>query len=214
MPGSASKRTPWVSSILTMGLVLPGCSHRPREVAPPELNAGAAASAAISQYDKDGDGALRASELSSSPALTEAFGRIDADHDQAITAAELSQRMESWKQGSTLIPLTCSVTLRGKPLAGARVRLVPVEFLAKDLPVGEGVTDETGVAAISMPDEARPFADAPAGMYPGFYRVEISGPEGGREVVPDAYTGEKSSLGLELGYDSPSMQRAPQFPLK
>lgn len=214
MQGSASIRAAMRSSLLIAGMVLPGCHPGPREVAPPELNAAAAASAAISQYGKDGDGTLNASELSGSPALTEAFERIDADHDQSITGAEFTQRLESWKQGSTLIPLTCSVTLRGKPLAGARVRLVPEEFLAKGLPAGEGITDETGVAAISMPDEARPFPDAPAGMYPGFYRVEISKQEGGREVVPDAYTGAKSSLGLELGYDSPAMQGAPRFQLK
>src|SRR3990170_483051 len=73
---------PWKWSrliIITVLLVLPGCSGRPGRIRPPDVDADEAAEAAIEQLDKDGDGQLNDAELGEAAGLAAVKDRYDTD---------------------------------------------------------------------------------------------------------------------------------------
>ena len=93
----------------------------------------------------------------------------------------------------------CSVSHNGQPLQGAEVKFVPEKFLGSEIKTASGVTDAGGVAMISAP-QSRP--DDPAGVPPGFYRVEIT--QSGL-AIPAKYNTD-TVLGAEIASDAQEFQ--------
>src|ERR1051326_881830 len=122
-------------------------------VSPPYINATQAAAAAIEHYDTNGDGVITGAELDKAPGLRASR----ANHNGRITADDITERINRWQSDRVgLISFQTQVTLNGRPLGGATVRLVPEEFLAPPLKPAEGTTDENGVTIVSMKaDELR-----------------------------------------------------------
>ena len=62
----------------------------------------------------------------------------------------MTARIQAW-QGSKagLVPVMCSITFQGKPLAGATVVFEPEAFLGETVKACEGTTDERGLARAS-----------------------------------------------------------------
>ena len=86
-----------------------GCSGRPTALEAPPIQPDAAADAAMSQYDKNGDGRLADKELATSPALAAAVKRLDQDDDGSLSREELLQRFTMWVEGGVgLIPVRLS----------------------------------------------------------------------------------------------------------
>ena len=86
---------------------------------------------------------------------------------------------QMYGSGMSLTEMACTVTLQGRPLAGANVRLRPIEMLGDALPSAEGVTDaQRGRPSRRSTQSYYPtsFARQPL-MYPGLYRVEITHPQ-------------------------------------
>ena len=184
---------------VAVGAMLLGCSGTPAAVSAPLIDPEQAAEAALSQYDTNQDGLLSTEELTPCPALREAIGRYDQDRDRQISRSELIQRFATWVQsGLGVSSLTCSVTWKGRPLAGAQVKLLPEECFAGVLQPAVGMTDESGIAMLSidashLPSDARNMQ----GVQQGLYRIEIDHPE---IEIPARYNTD-TRLGKEVSFE-------------
>jgi hypothetical protein len=176
-----------------------GCSQRSAPVPLPRVDAEAAATRALEQYDSDKNGMIAAGELDASPALKASVGVFDANRDGGVSADEISARIAAWRaSGVALVPVCCKVVRRGAEVAGAHLRLTPEEFLGDEFRAAEGTTDELGMTYPSIPADQRLSANAPEGVQFGLYRVTIQ-LEGGDSAV----------LGLEVSYDNPGIGSPP-----
>jgi len=163
-------------------------------ILPPRIDPFAAGAAAMKQYDTNGDGTISGDELEKAPSLKKSLARIDRNEDAAVTAAETTGRIRQW-QDSKLgrCSLLCEVNKGGKPLVGATVKFVPEKFLGDQMQTATGVTDEDGLADVSVPISS----DEPSGLAPGLYLVEIT-KKG--EDIPAKYN-TKTILGEEIAID-------------
>jgi hypothetical protein len=166
-----------------------GCHGRPRFNAPP-IDPAAAAEHAFADYDRNHDGLLDEQELERCPALVSDLDDVDSDHDGRLSRAELQETLTACRDGGIgLMEVTCTVTLDGLPLSGAKVVMEPEPFLGSAVKPAQGKTDENGrtrfqVEGISMP-----------GCQVGFYRVRITKTdEAGQELIPARYN-QDSQLG-------------------
>jgi hypothetical protein len=174
--------------ILLLGAVVTslGCPRGPKRVLPPPIDAYAAGLKAIEFADANKDGALSGKELDKCPGLKAACVRssngmggfipstVDPANTGRITAEMITDRIKAW-QASRLgrMSLRCMVTWNGQPLEGADVNFVPEPFLGPYMKTASGVTDQNGVAMLSIPPGPE---GGPPGVPPGFYRVEITKP--------------------------------------
>lgn len=194
-----------VGSLAVVTLVMwlgGGCINRSERIPSPVVDAAAAGEEALGKYDANKDGAISGEELDKAPALKAASRRIDANTDGKITASEVTARIRQWqatKLGLTMVQ--CVVRMDGKPLADARVTLVPEEFLGPNVQQATGTTDANGNASLSIAHPPRPRL---AGVAPGFYRVEISKQANGSETVPAQYN-TATTLGLEIAVDTDTL---------
>lgn len=180
---------------LCLGMAMLGCSSSPPRLVPPTLNS-AAGTAAIKQYDTNGDGGLTAAELDKSPPLKSSMTRLDKDRDGRLTAAEIDERIQQWQQ--TRVALTSvapTIRLDGKPLTDAQVTLLPEPFLGESIEPAAGKTNDRGISRLRISD--RPDG---AGVRIGFYRVRISKTVNGKEIVPARYN-TQTEIGLEIATD-------------
>jgi len=156
-----------------------GCGGSgPGRISLPSVNPKTAAAGAIRLYDSNGDGRLDDSELVACPAIRSARNRYDQDGDGQVSQEEIAARLETlFSSGVGAQAVMCTVTQKGRPLAGAEVRLVPEEFLGNAVPAATGTTDDTGVAQLGMRTDLLPanLRNLPM-MQPGIYRVEITHP--------------------------------------
>jgi hypothetical protein len=147
------------------------CTNRPFHDPPPQLNAEACGRRAIALLDADGNGRLEGKELDKCPGLKAALSRLDSDGLGYVTADAIAKRIKQWQESKIgRMRVTCSVMHNGKPLDGALVKFIPEEFLGDMMMNASGVTDEKGIAKISVMLGSENFKGVP----PGFYRVEIS----------------------------------------
>jgi hypothetical protein len=114
---------------------------------PPDVDPQAATAYALEHFDANDDDALEPSELSRCPALAAARASFDIDQDGRIGQDELTDGLsQMFGSQTSLTEMICNVKLNGRPLAGATVRLRPIEMLGDALPSAEGVTDQRGIA--------------------------------------------------------------------
>jgi hypothetical protein len=201
--------------LITLAVVAAsGCGGH--TVAPAPGIASGAGDRAIAKYDTNGDKALDYDELAKAPGLRAAIATIKKFGDPRrgppsesqlrgakITAADIDARIAEWKsRGMGRMAVSCRVTKKGtsEPIANAEVKFVPEEFLGPGLATGTGTTDAQGTAKISQPSRGK--GDADAGMFPGFYRVEITK---GTEV-PAKYN-TATVLGEEVARDNARISR-------
>ena len=161
-------------------------------IAAPSYDAAAMAQAAISQYDKNGNGVIDGTELDAVPALKFSLAVIDTD--KAVSADELKARFEAYKaSGVGAVGVSCTVKMNGQPLTKAVVTFVPEECMKDSVKGGTGTTRDDGstpIATGGMP-----------GMPCGLYKITVSKIEaGGSEQIPARYNA-KSILGREVFAD-------------
>ena len=178
-----------------------GCNRGPSRIAPPSIDAGDAADAALELYDADGDGLIAGDELDAAPAIKAAMKQLDGNADGKVDRAEIVQRVEAWEASSIgLLSVRCLVKLNGQPLPGAEIVFEPEPYLADSIAAARGKTNQFGRATISIPKADRPTADAPPGARFGLYRVRISKTSGGQEQIPAEYNTE-TTLGQEVSFE-------------
>jgi hypothetical protein len=157
-------------------LIVAGCSAG-SSVEKMEVDPQAASAYAMQHYDANGDAALEPAELSSQPALAAVRLTFDTDGDDRLSVNEVADGVMQMFASPSLSEMACTVTLNGRPLAGATVRLRPIEMLGDSLPSAEGVTDQRGRVRPTIDAELIPeeFRERPL-VYSGLYRVEITHP--------------------------------------
>lgn len=170
-----------------------GCSGEPPRVPAPDFKPGVIASAAMKRYDKDEDGKISGAELS--PGLKAMLQTADKDEDKALSEREIRERMAVYVENRLgVMNLSGQLTMRGKPLVGVNVKLVPDPILAGLIQPASAVSQEDGFIELN-----REGGDPP-GVQPGIYSVIASQKKGGRERLP-ARVNSKTEIGLEVGTD-------------
>lgn len=161
---------------------------------------------AVTDYDKDGDGLLSMSELEAAPGLKYAAQQLDADRDGNLGREEIRARLAEYERMQAgLTSFTCTVIMGRRPLAGARVRLVPEPFLEDVLEPVEGTSQADGQAEFNA--AGINMSVAPIGMY----RVEITSPD---RDIPAQYNTD-TTLGVEVSAsDAAGNTGPPEFRLK
>lgn len=199
-------------TMMTLPLVITGCSGRPKRIEPPAIDSVAVGTAVLSQYDRDGDQSLSESELHAIPSLQAAVGRVDRDGNGNITADEVTRRIQNWQELRVgLMRLICHVRLDGEPLEGASVTLTPEPFLGDEVLSAVGLTDVHGMAPLSIAEEFRVEPNI-TGVQHGWYQVRVSKLENGRETLPPKYNSE-TTLGCEVASDNRNIVPGLQFDL-
>lgn len=187
-------------------LLSAGCSGRPGAIRPPNVDADDAAEAAIEQHDRNGDGQLAKDEWSASPVLASIAKRFDTSGDAVLDAGEISNGLAAWQLsgiGVRSVPFT--VTLDGRPLGGAIVRLIPADFFDGAIKPATGQASPTGGGLLGMaPEDMPPNAPKMALVQPGLYRVEITHPS---KRMPAKYNTE-TTLGIEISSGNPGPEGA------
>ncbi|MBN1851819.1 MAG: hypothetical protein JW829_03815 [Pirellulales bacterium] len=199
-------------SIIIVSLV--GCFGGSDIAPPPAIRPSEAGAEAMRLYDANGDGAVAGDEFVKAPGLKAALKRLDQDGDGRVTADEVASRVETWqanKLGS--IPVSVQVYLDNQPLPGAVITFEPEPFLGAQIQAGTGKTRDGGTAFVSIPREKRASPNSPAGMYFGLYKVRISKMVGQTEKIPSKYN-TQTTLGQEIAFDDPNLQRGIVFQLK
>jgi hypothetical protein len=178
-----------------------GCSGKPPRVEQPSISPGAAASEAMSLYDKNGDGVIGGEELDAVPVFKyePALKRVDSSGDGKVSEEEIKARIEAWQETKVgVMTYSCKVTYKDRRtgqlvgLEGATVTYKPEPFLGENLKMAEGKTGPGGMASINMPDSDLP------GIHLGYYKVEITH---GEYTIPDKYN-TNTTLGDEVAQDA------------
>ncbi len=173
-----------------------GCSSGPPALRPPELDAQEAADKAIELYDGNGDGILSKDELKASPGLLAAMETYDTDGDKSISREEVAQRLQKFvDREAALTGLIATVRMDGKPIVGAKVSLIPEEFLGEGIKPASGTSQKRGACRVAIANEDLPEAQkGMRGIHYGTYRVEITHPD---HDIPAKFNTETT-----LGYDT------------
>ena len=170
---------------------------------------------AIEMFDTDKDGKLSGKELDKCPGLKAACTPPATTCRPSIrrgtgeiTAEMITDRIRAW-QASRLgrMSLRCMVTHNGRPLEGATVKFVPEPFLGPNMPTATGLTDQNGVAMLTIPTGEN---GGPPGVPPGFFRVEIT--KAGLKI-PAKYNKE-TIFGQEVAIDAPAIRSGIKFDLE
>ena len=181
---------------VTAGSMWVGCSRAPSRVNPPAIDAGAAGTAAMAQYDTNGDGAIAGDELLGAASINSSLDKIDLDGDKRVTADEITARIEAWQASKVgLTSAGYEVTVNGKPSKGLKVSFEPEKFLGENVKAANGTTDEMGMVMLDREGKADgPYPELP-GVQLGLYVVRITGGN-----IPSKYNTD-TTLGAEIATD-------------
>lgn len=194
-------------ALALIALISVGCSGKPSRIHPPSINASSAGSAAMEQYDLNGDGKVAGEELEKAPSLKAGLSRLDTNGDGGVSADEVAARIVAWQDSKVgRMSGTLTILANGKPLEGATVTLDPEEFLGDNVQSATGTTDAGGVAMPTI----EVAAEDPPGIAPGFYLVRVT-KEGMN--IPPMYNTE-TVLGVEFAPDALEMEEGITFNLK
>jgi hypothetical protein len=127
----------------------------------------AATAKAMELNDPNGDGKIAGDELTQCPALSVSMRRIDTDRDGALSRDELQARFEAIDAQSDMVAVSVRVTLKDRPLPGAKVTLTPAPFMGEGLQDHAGTTDSEGGCLL-----AGSVVELP-GIPAGFYHARI-----------------------------------------
>lgn len=189
-----------IESLGLSTLFLLGCSNSLERLYPPDIDAAAAGSAAMEQYDTNGDGVVDGDELQAAPSLRAALKNLDTNADGAVSAEEVTDRIRKWQKTQTaLLPIVCYVTRNGRPVAGADIRFEPELFLGENVKTCFGTTSPKGTASLKSEGSSNKL---PGGA-PGLYVIRITSPNG---EIPAQYN-THTILGAEIAEDSANAER-------
>lgn len=177
--------------VVVLFMMVAGCRQAPSRVVAPTWDPEGYAEAVLAKLDKNGDGVLDKGEFSAAPGLAWGAKPIDKDKNGSLSRQELVDRFAIYKK--MRLGLTSNqmyVYYKGRPLAGAKVTLVPEFFLEGVIEPASGEVFEDG-----MVDPRIPGVE-PSGLRVGYYRVVIESP---RVKIPAKYSSaETTPLGVEV----------------
>jgi hypothetical protein len=168
-----------------------GCSHAPPRVDAPSWDPEDFADVILPKLDKNSDGTADTPELAAAPGLAWGARYIDTDKNQSLSREELVARFELYqKMRLGLTSKTIQLSYKGRPLAGAKVALVPEFFLEGVVEPASGETFFDGTV-----NPLTQGMDLP-GVRVGYYRVVVDAPS---VRLPAKYgSAETTPLGVEV----------------
>lgn len=173
--------------------ILAGCSTSPARFYRPKYDARAIGERAVAELDRDGNQLLDAHELAGSPALFADMEKLDRDGDRRLSAAEIGAKVDAWTAGGVgAVGIICWVTRGGQPVPNVQVTFIPEAYLGDVVKPAAGVTDSRGSA--SMTAEGQKSIGV---MQCGYYRVELSSVQGGKETIPAKFN-SNTVLGADV----------------
>ena len=156
------------------------------------------ASAAIAQYDKDGDQILGAGELDGAPSINSTLGRIDTNEDGQVAADEIARYIEEDIMGKKtgMVRIRATVSLDGRRAPdGTQITFEPEDFMGGIVNASYGEVSG-GTAFMSVAEQDRPHPNA-RGCQPGLYLIRVSHIVNGEEQIPARYNSQ-TELGVEV----------------
>jgi hypothetical protein len=178
---------------------LAGCTRAPSRIEAPDWDPDDFADAIVAKLDANKDGSLDKTELTAAPGLAFGAKYIDTDKNETLSREELVARFTVYKdRESGLTSKQMQLPYAGRPVAGAKVKLVPEFFLEGVVEPASGETVDDGTLT-----PITEGMDVP-GVRAGYYRVVVESP---RVKVPTKYTSaETTPLGVEVSptSDDPS----------
>ena len=179
-----------------VALILTGCSSHgtdPREAPVPKYDPDGVARAALTEFDKNGNGSLELAEVAACPALQAAFAAIDTNGDKRLSADELRARVEGYAATPTgSVAVGCTVLLDNQPLTGATVTFVPEACMGGAVKLATGKTDEAGRC-----DQYQIDGKTYRGLGAGLYKIQVT-KEG--TTIPARFN-TQTTLGREVFHD-------------
>lgn len=185
-----------VSIFMLCAFAMMGCSSAPAPVLPPEIEVEPTILAIQKLCDTNGDGMIAIDEAPPSPALQSRFEAVDSNGDKKLSAEELGIWLANLTaDGAGVMRFGCRVTLDGRPLAGAAVRLDPEPYLADAVVPASGTANDNGQCRLSVdPNDMPEELSRVRGVQPGLYRVRITH---GSAAIPAKYN-SATTLGVEV----------------
>jgi hypothetical protein len=178
---------------------LAGCTGAPSAIEAPDWDPDEFADTILAKLDANKDGSLTKAELTAAPGLAFGAKYIDTDKNEALSRDELVARFTVYKvRESGLTSKQMQLSYAGRPLGGAKVKLVPEFFLEGVVEPASGEAFDDGTLT-----PITEGMDVP-GVRAGYYRVVVESP---RVKVPAKYaSAETTPLGVEVSptSDDPS----------
>ncbi len=178
-----------------------GCSRGPAAVHVPEVDPRQAAQLAMELYDKDHDGELTEAELAACPGILGNLSVYDLDKNGSVSQEEIEKQITELRSSRVgLTMLSVQVRLDGRPLKGARVRLVPEAYLGDEVKEAWGTSNARGIATMDIKDSDLPESDhGLLGVHYGTYKIEVTHPD---VPIPAKYN-TQTTLGYETEKGNP-----------
>lgn len=189
----------WLLSII----IFCGCHRGPRAIPSAKINFRQAAAQAIQDCDANDDSFVSRREAENLPGLLSTFEIADQNSDGQLNADEIQQRLRNIIDHSpALVGLTFEISRHGKPLENATVEMVPEPFLGDAFKSAKAITDDLGMAIMSLSEADLPFPGSPPGVRSGLYRVKITSKT---ETIAAKYN-EATTLGVDVSNDSMTLR--------
>ncbi len=182
-------------------ITVTGCSRGPSAVNVPEVDPSEAAQSAIELYDKDHDGVLTQAELADCPGILGHLSLYDSDQSGSVSKEEIEKQITELRSSRVgLTMLNVQLRLDGRPLKGAKVRLVPEAYLGDEVKEAWGTSNARGIATMDIRDADLPESDhGLLGVHYGTFKLEITHPD---VPIPAKYNTE-TTLGYETEKGNP-----------
>lgn len=179
-----------------------GCSPGPAATHIPEVDPSQAAQSAMELYDKDQDGVLTDAELAACPGILGHLSNYDSDKNDSISREEIEKQITELRSSRVgLTMLSVQLRLDGRPLKGAKIKLVPEAYLGDEVKEAWGTSNSRGIATMDIRDSDLPESDhGLLGVHYGTYKLEITHPD---VSIPATYN-TQTTLGYETEKGNPN----------
>ncbi|MEX2167841.1 MAG: hypothetical protein WD851_00900 [Pirellulales bacterium] len=182
--------------LVPVGLLL-GCSQQPTRIEAPSWDPDGFADEILTKLDANSDGSLAFAELAPAPGLVFGAKYIDTDGNKSLSREELMARFQLYVERRLgLTSKQMQLLYKGRPVPGAKLKLVPEFFLAELIEPAAGETFADGTV-----DPVTEGMELP-GMRVGYYKVVVESSP--RVKLPAKYaSADTTTLGVEVApFDS------------
>lgn len=183
-------------------LSMTGCSRGPAAVHVPDVDPSQAAQSAMELYDKDHDGALNEAELAACPGILGHLSVYDLDKNGSVSQEEIEKQITELRASRVgLTMLSIQLRMDGRPLKGAKIKLIPEPYLGEDVKVAWGTSNARGIATMDIKDSDLPASDhGLLGVHYGTFKLEVTHPD---IAIPAKYN-TQTTLGYETEKGNPN----------
>ena len=160
----------------------------------------------MASFDSNSDGALDEPELEAAPSLAYSMTAIDTNENGKLETAEVLERFNTYVRLKIARKrFNMQIRRKGRPLANAKVDMVPAPFMEGIIAPAAGVTAPDGMVAMDAKLSARR-----ASVNLGFYRIKVNSE---KHKIPAKFN-EDTTLGIEVAPVADGMDTNIVFDLK